>query len=220
MWRRLLRSVGLMSIAMLIACGAIGQKKGKTIELLSRDAQGKYTKAGWNHYGPGYWILDHDTGVLEAHGGMGLFWYSVRKFKDFILELDYKVESRNANSGIFLRVPDVPTSDDYIHHSFEVQIYDPGTGHGGIHMTGAIYDAHPPTELASKPPGEWNHYKITCVGKHITVELNGKVVNDWEMQAPIGKIKDFALEGYIGLQNHDWDTRIWFRNIKVTPLNE
>ncbi|MDZ7374539.1 MAG: DUF1080 domain-containing protein [candidate division KSB1 bacterium] len=213
------------AVCVFLGCILLGpqllaQKQGQTIELLTRDASGKYTKAGWNHYGPGYWLLDPETGVLEAHGGMGLLWYSVRKFKDFVLELDYKVESRNANSGIFLRVPDVPSSDDYIYHSFEVQIYDPGTEHGGIHQTGAIYDAHPPTELASKPPGEWNHYKITCVGKHITVELNGKVVNDWDMVAPIGKIKDFALEGYIGLQNHDWDTRIWFRNVRVTPLNE
>ena len=201
-----------------VASPTLAQTPGKTIQLISQRSDGRFTKAGWNHYGPGYWILHPWEGTLEAHGGMGLLWYSKKKFKDFILELDYMTEAKSTNSGIFVRVPDVPTSDDYIHHSFEVQIYDPGTNSGGIHMTGAIYDAHAPTELASKGPGKWNHYKITCIGKRIKVELNGKLVNDWEMTAPIGKIKDFALEGYIGIQNHDWNTRLWVKNIKVTEL--
>jgi len=40
--------------------------------------------------------------------------------------------------------------------------------------------------------------KITCLGAKIQIELNGKPVLNWN-QEPRGKIKDFALEGYIGL---------------------
>ena len=53
---------------------------------------------------------------------MGLSWFSAKKFKDFVLELDFMVEKEQSNSGIFVRVPDVPVSDDYIYHSFEIQI--------------------------------------------------------------------------------------------------
>jgi sugar phosphate isomerase/epimerase len=75
-----------------------------------------YSKHGWNHYGPGFFELDRTTGILSARGGMGLSWFSAKKFKDFVLELDYMVEKEQSNSGIFVRVPDVPVSDDYIYH--------------------------------------------------------------------------------------------------------
>jgi len=182
-------------------------------ELLSHGLWG-YEKDGWNHYGPGYFELDNKTGVLKSQGGMGLLWYSARKFKDFVLEFDFKCAQKETNSGIFLRVPNVPTSDDYVNHSFEVQIYDAGDG---IHKTAAIYDAEAPSAAASKPTGEWNHMKITFQGKHIQVELNGVRAIDWEAE-PRGKIKDFAGEGYIGLQNHDSIAPVYFRDIFVKEL--
>lgn len=176
---------------------------------------GRYSKHGWNHYGPGYFELDENTGILKAQGGMGLFWYSAKKFKDFTLELDYKCSEIDTNSGVFIRVPKVPVNDDYIYHSFEIQIYDSGEG---THKTGAVYDAEGPRENAFKKTGEWNHYKITFRGDHIRVELNGTLVIDW-VAAPRGKIKDFAQEGYIGLQNHDSRSPVYFRNIYVKELH-
>lgn len=172
-----------------------------------------FWKGGWNHYGPGIFELDRETGVLTGRGGMGLFWYG-KKYRNFILELDYRCSDPFTNSGIFLRVPEVPFSDEYIYHSFEIQIADNGEG---IHMSGAVYDAEAPTTNAGKPTGEWNHMKISFVGDHIEVELNGQSVVQWDAE-PRGKIADFAEEGYIGLQNHDWNTSIQFRNIYVKEL--
>jgi sugar phosphate isomerase/epimerase len=175
---------------------------------------GKFSKHGWNHYGPGYFMLDEKTGVLKSQGGMGLFWYSKNKYNDFILELEYKCSRVDTNSGVFIRVPEMPTSDDYIFHSFEVQIYDTGIG---IHKTGGIYDAEAPKADAFKPTGEWSHYRITFRGDHIQVVLNGTEVIDWKAE-PRGKIKDFTAEGYIGLQNHDSTSPVYFRNIYVKEL--
>jgi len=174
----------------------------------------RYSKHGWNHYGPGHFELDEKSGVLKSQGGMGLLWYSARKWRDFVLDLEFQCAQKNTNSGIFYRIPDLPSSDDYITHSFEVQIYDAGEG---LHKTGAIYDAEAPTGDASKPTGEWNHLKITCQGKRVRVELNGTLVVDWLME-PRGKIKDFAAEGYIGLQNHDSIAPVLFRNIYAKEL--
>jgi len=182
-------------------------------QLLSRD-RGVYEKHGWNHYGPGYFELDSKTGILKSQGGMGLLWYSRKKFKDFILELDFKCAQKDTNSGIFLRVPEVPISDDYIYHSFEVQIYDAGEG---IHKTGAVYDAQAPALDASKPAGEWNHFKISFIGDQLTVELNGKKVIDWKAE-PRGKVRDFAREGYIGLQNHDSLSPVYFKDIYIKEI--
>jgi hypothetical protein len=183
-------------------------------EQILKSYDGRYTKAGWNHYGPGYFELDPATGILTSHGGMGLFWYSVKEYSDFVLEVDFKCTDAETNSGVFVRVPGVPTSDDYIYHSFEIQIYDAGEG---IHLTGAAYDAEAPTHLASNPPGEWNHFKITFVGSRLQVDLNGQQVMDWEAEGR-GKVEDFAPRGYIGLQNHDDQSPVYFRNVYVKEL--
>ncbi len=176
-------------------------------------SNGRFSKHGWNHYGPGYFSLDSYTGVLTAHGGMGLFWHT-RKYKDFMLEMEFLVEEDKDNSGIFYRVPDMPISDDYIYHAFEVQI---DGASDDMHRTGAVYDAVAPSADAKKGAGRWNHYRITLRGSHITVELNGGTVVEWEMQ-PSGKIRDFAAEGYIGLQNHDNGSPVHFRNIFIREL--
>ncbi len=182
-------------------------------EQIFRRSGGRYEKHGWNHYGPGYFEVDPKTGVLKGQGGMGLLWYG-KKYKDFILECDFKCSTKETNSGIFIRVPEVPTSDDYIYHSFEIQIYDAGKD---IHVTGAVYDVEAPKMNAFLPTGEWNHIKIEFKGKHLKVELNGKLIIDWEAR-PGGKVKDYALEGYIGLQNHDSISPPYFRNIYIKEL--
>jgi len=168
----------------------------------------RYEKHGWNHYGPGYFEVDEKTGVLKGQGGMGLLWYK-EKLKDFVLECEFKCSTKTTNSGIFLRVPEVPTSDDYIYHSIEIQIDDNSKG---IHHTGAAYDIEAPKVEASLPTGEWNHFQIEFRGNHLKVELNGKAVLDWDAK-PGGKVRDLAPEGYIGFQNHDSVSPPYFRNI-------
>jgi sugar phosphate isomerase/epimerase len=183
-------------------------------QILKRGRWG-YSKHGWNHYGPGYFALDEKTGVLKGQGGMGLLWYAARKYKDFILELDYKCADEFTNSGIFLRVPDVPINDDYIYHSFEIQI---NPGGKGIDQTGAAYDAEAPMKKAFYPAGNWNHFKISFIENRIKVELNDELVLDWDAE-PRGKVRDFAREGYIGLQNHDSRSPVYFKNIYIKEIS-
>ncbi len=226
-----LRHVAFVALASLLAAGcgtAADSNPSATVasfvqspeeegfeRILQQRRNGTFTKAGWNHYGPGYFELDPSTGVLASSGGMGLMWYAAAQYGDFILDLEFMTEVADANSGIFLRVPEVPSSDSYIFHSFEIQIDDASEG---IHHTGAVYDAEAPSKSVSKGPGEWNRMRISFVGNRITVEVNGEQVVDWEAE-PRGKIEDFAERGYIGLQNHDRDTRTFFRNIFVKSLD-
>lgn len=182
-------------------------------EILGFDGR-NYNKHGWNHYGPGYFELDEKTGVLTSNGGMGLFWYSAKKYKNFILELDYMCHAPNTNSGIFIRVPNFVISNDYIYNTFEIQIDDKSKG---VHRTASVYDAEASQKDAFKPTGEWNHYKISFIGDVISVELNGEKVTNWKAE-PRGKIKEFAQEGFIGLQNHDSDAKVSFKNILVKEL--
>ncbi len=211
---RQLMSVMLIGlVAGLVNCAA-GESTEDGFEMLLGQHEGRYNKHGWNHYGPGYFELDSESGVLTGRGGMGLFWYAVKEYGDFVLELEFKTQDGKTNSGVFVRVPEVPTSDDYIYHSFEIQIDERGEG---IHSTAGVYDAEAPSTQAAKPPGEWNHYRIAFIGDHIAVELNGQQVIDWQAE-PRGKVEDFADRGYIGLQNHDDHSKVQFRNIRIKAV--
>ncbi|MDP2469814.1 MAG: DUF1080 domain-containing protein [Candidatus Palauibacterales bacterium] len=186
------------------------------VPLIRESEDGSFNKHGWNHYGPGWFTLDHGTGILTSHGGMGLLWYSAEMFGDFTLRLEFRTSKPESNSGVFLRVPELVTSDEYIYHSFEIQI--DARGDSPIHRTGAVYDAEPPSEDRTTAPGAWNDMEISFVGDRISVSVNGGQVVDWVAE-PRGKIRDFAARGYIGLQNHDWDSSVYFRNVRVKKLD-
>jgi hypothetical protein len=160
---------------------------------------------GWKQAGPGKFDL-HD-GVITGDGGMGLFW-NEKEFGDFDLKLQFKVSREQDNSGVFVRFPD-PGNDPWVavKEGYEIQICNTEKDN----QTGAIYSAKNSTELATKPVGEWNDYDIKVVGKHYTVTLNGKVVNEYDAEKP-------ALRGHIGVQNHDPKSHVSFRDIRVIDL--
>ena len=161
--RKVLFIVCVVSLYILLNIGLSESSEDKGLNIVSRtdlkrkmndsqeyndllkNSEGNYSKHGWNHYGPGYFSLDEKTGVLKGHGGMGLFWYSAQAYGNFILELEYRCADAQTNSGIFLRVPEMPVNNDYIYHSFEIQINDAGKG---IHKTGSVYDAEAPQKDA------------------------------------------------------------------------
>jgi hypothetical protein len=178
-------------------------KEKKWIELFN----GK-DLTGWRQAGPGSFVVE--DGALVTRGGMGLLWYEQQKFRDFILEVEWKVNHRCNNSGIFVRFPEKSDDPWYaVRNGYEIQIDDCAKD-GLKHQTGAIYDISPATHVASKPAGEWNLYEIKVVGQHYTITLNGEKVNEYD--------GDRGREGYIGLQNHDLISRASFRRVRVREI--
>jgi glucose/arabinose dehydrogenase/type 1 glutamine amidotransferase len=162
----------------------------------------------WQQVGPGQFTLQPD-GSIVSEGGMGLLYYAGQPFRDFVLELEYRAESPGANSGIFVRFPERPTDPwDAVRGGYEIQIDD--IQRNPINVTGAVYSFSAPFRVASRPAGEWNQYRIEVVGQRYQIYLNGEKVNDF--------FGTRGREGFIGLQNHDDESRVHFRNIRVTPL--
>ncbi|MDP6964035.1 MAG: DUF1080 domain-containing protein, partial [Planctomycetota bacterium] len=145
----------------------------------------------WKMAGPGSFVHDGDT--VYAQGGMGLYWYSGREFKDFELELEWQVEDVANNSGVFVRFPD-PNNDPWIavNHGYEIQICDTPAPK---HNTGSIYSFKAATHIPTKEAGEWNKYRIRVVGQQYTIYINDELVNEF--------VGDRSEQGYIGMQNHD-----------------
>ena len=203
--RRQALIVGGLIVFLSFVALAMTQKKpsGKWIELFNGKDQ-----TGWTHIGKGSFIVE--DGALVSQGGMGLLYYEVRSFKDFTLEVEWKVNDKCNNSGIFVRFPEKSDDPRYsVTHGYEIQIDD--CDKKGLKVqTGSAYDQFAATKLASKPAGEWNRYQITIVGQHYTVVLNGEKVNEFDGTR--------GAEGYIGLQNHDPISRVSFRSVKVKEV--
>ena len=174
---------------------------------------------GWRMAGPGKFVFIEYDKSLQSEGGMGLLWYTKKKYKDFVLKIDWKVNRKNDNSGVFIRFSD-PDNDPWIavNTGYEIQIDDLATPDGNpIHKTGAIYnyaspsDNNIPPSSPSKPLGEWNTFEIKTINQKYSVMLNGeKVIPKF--------IGNRLTEGYIGIQNHDADSHVSFKNIRIKEI--
>ena len=138
----------------------------------------------------------------------------VYKEKDSKLYLDSRLENKRKedNSGVFVRFAD-PDDDPWtaVNTGYEIQINDAEPQDGNAtHRTGAVYDFAPSSTLTSKEPGEWNTFEIHAIGQNYAVLLNNNRVTEFT--------GNHQLEGYIGLQNHDAKSRVYFGKIAVREL--
>ena len=179
---------------------------------------------GWEQTGPGsFSVVD---GALRTHGGMGLLWYTDDRFGNCLLRVVYKVSRVEDNSGVFIRIDNRPPDPWYaVHHGYEVQIFEPSDEY---HKTGCIYSLSKALANAQKPPGEWNTMDITMRGDLVDVTLNGTLVTRFDPSGPVPE-RAFGYEperspraeiGYVGLQNHDHDSVVDFREVSIHPLPE
>jgi hypothetical protein len=148
-------------------------------------------------------------------------WYTVGKIGNATLRAVYKVSAPEANSGVFIRIPYEPKSeDDAINKGIEVQIQDTADDY---HCTGVLYSMTKARARPYKPAGEWNTLEIEMRGERTIVKLNGVVVTDYDGVAPVppkqgryepdrGPRPD---QGYIAIQHHGGGATLWFKEIKL-----
>lgn len=145
------------------------------------------------------------NGVL-VFDGEGSHLCTTKDYGDFEMLVDWKL-GPGGDSGIYLR------------GSPQVQIWDPARwpeGSGGLYNNKE--NTSGPLELADRPLGEWNTFRIKMVGEKVTVHLNDKLVVDnvtlenyWDRKQPI------FPTGQIELQNHG--SPLYFRNIFIRELS-
>ncbi len=174
---------------------------------------------GWVMVGPGRFVVE--DGQLKTEGGMGLLYYEREKFGNCTLRVVFRTASERANSGVIIRLPEKPPDPWYgVHNGYEVQIE---SGGDEWHTTGAIYSLAKVVARNQKPAGEWNTMEIVLDGQTTIAILNGKKVMEFGPGDPVPERKrwyepvrgprpDF---GYIGLQNHDAASTVYFREVSV-----
>lgn len=131
---------------------------------------------------------------------------TVDEFEDFNLKLEVNVP-RRGNSGVYLR------------GIYEVQVSDTYGRSLDSHHMGGIYSRITPTVSAEKPAGQWQTLNMTLVDRHVTVELNGKVIIDNQplLGCTGGALwSDEFKPGPIYLQGDH--SAISYRNIVLMPI--
>ena len=148
-------------------------------------------------------------------------WYTAAKIGNATLRVVYKVSAPEANSGVFIRIPYQPKSeDDAINKGIEVQIQESGDD---FHCTGVLYSMTKAKARPYKPAGEWNTLEIQMRGPRTTVKLNGVVVTDYDGVSPVPpKVGIYEPDrgprpdtGYIAIQHHGGKETLWFKEITL-----
>lgn len=179
--------------------------------------------SGWKHVGPGSFAVE--DGMLKTVGGMGLLFYEKEKLGNCVLRVVYRTASDHANSGVVIRLPEPPPDPWFgVHNGYEVQI---DAGGDEWHSTGAIYSISKVTSRQQKPRGEWNVMEVELRGPVTRVTLNGVLVNEYREGQPVPERRMWYEpvrgprpdSGYIGLQNHDPNSTVYFREVSVKPLS-
>ena len=168
-----------------------------------------------------------EDGILSGGEPRGSWLLSEKTYADFILEFDFLLGERG-NSGCALRAP---LAGDPAFDGIEVQMadvrYNPQASES--ELTGGLYRAVAPRQQVYRPT-EWNHYRITCRGAMVTVDLNGTRILgvDLDKETTVVKrhdgtdappLKARPRRGHIGFQElSGGDSRVRIRNARITEL--
>jgi hypothetical protein len=145
-----------------------------------------------------------------------------KNYSDFIFEVDLMVEE-NMNSGIQFRSESKPEYNNGRVHGYQCEV-DPSARawSGGIYdeaRRGWLYtlEQNPEAKTALKM-GEWNRYRIECIGNSIKTWLNGvpcaHVIDD---MTPTGLI---ALQVHgIGNNKEKEGQQIKWKNVRIKTTN-
>lgn len=180
-----------------------------------------HTLEGWTQLNgqATYEVKDGAIVGTTAQGSPNSFLCSDRFFGDFELEFDVKLMNDELNSGIQIRSHSIPTHKDGRVHGYQVEIASNGAA-------GFIYDEarrgwlsqnrEDPVKNSAFQSGEWNRYRVVCLGPTIRTWINGVLITT---------ITDnWSPSGFLGLQVHsvggDPKWQVAWRNLRLRELGD
>ena len=154
---------------------------------------------GW--HGVNEWFRIEDgqivAGRLDRKIPRNEFLRTERRFGDFELRLQFKIEGENPNAGVQFRTEEIPDHHEVIGYQADI----------ARDYNGCLYDESRRRKILDGPPAEerpgllrpsgWNDYRIRCVGPRIELWLNGKKTVDYTEPDP-----EIPRTGIIALQVH------------------
>jgi hypothetical protein len=162
------------------------------------------------------------NGEVHLTAEKKFFLITEKKYSNFVFEGDILLPEGKANSGFMFRAQTKPG----LVFGYQAEV----DGDPVRKWSGGLYDESRRTWFISPNRGDkasedafraragdcfkrndWNTYRITCKGNHITIEVNGVLVSDCK--------DDTDASGVIGIQHHGEKGQTYkFRNLKIKEL--
>lgn len=191
--------------------------------------------SSWRGYqmetAPESWQVDADGALTldRAEGQPAVDLITKEQYGDFDLQFEWKI-TEGGNSGVMYRVSEDKDQAYYTGPEYQV-LDDSGYSTSDTNqLTGSIYAMYARSEDVTKPAGEWNTSRIIINDGSLEHWLNGKLVataqigsDDWNEHVAASKFSAWDrfgknAKGHIVLQDHG--AQVWYRNVRVRPLNE
>jgi hypothetical protein len=181
---------------------------------------------GWKLANPASFRIE--DGAIVANGTAGHAYYDGpfrnHAFKDFELRIDVMTRA-NANGGIYVLTEF--QEKGFPLKGFEVQVNNSYTPDPV--KTGSLYHVLDINETLAKDD-EWFTEAIIVKGLNITVNVDGQQAISWTQPAswqgsrrangtPEFADRRIGTPGTIALQAHDPKSTVYYRNIRIKPLD-
>ncbi len=201
----------MRSSAMLLAAGilALGAEAPKSEFFNGKDL------TGWEGLKE-YWSVKNGAivGYTPHDPGHNTFLCSTRKYRDFDLRFQVRLKNGLGNSGVQIRST-LSDPQKYIVSGPQCDIGQQYWGSlWGENFGGMMKQS--PEDLVKKAvkPEDFNDYHIRCVGKHVTIRINGTTMVDDDFPR-------MPEEGIIAWQLHAGfaSMEVTFRDIQFQDLS-
>jgi hypothetical protein len=171
---------------------------------------------GWEGLKDQYWSVKE--GAIVGSGGdkkvpFNTFLCSKKKYKDFELTFQIRLKDGEGNSGVQIR-SEIFNRDRFAVKGPQCDIGQEYWGSlYGEEFGGMMKQAPGDVVKKALKPKDFNDYSIKCVGKHVTIKLNGETTVDDDFPK-------MPEEGIIAWQLHGgYVMEVTFKNIKFKDLS-
>jgi hypothetical protein len=185
------------------------------------DADGWYSLfdgkslAGWKaaEHPQGFKVADGLIAAGETPLAHLYYFGPVRnaKFKDFELKAEVKTRPKG-NSGIIFHT--AFQDKGFPDRGFEFQINN--TGSDKAFRTGGIYPAKPFDRVVAKDD-EWFECHLIVRANQVTLKVNGETTMETTLPHEAKSERTLGT-GTLAIQSHDTGSMVYFRSIRVKPL--
>lgn len=137
-------------------------------------------------------------------------------FKNFHWKCEILTKPKS-NSGMYFHTK--YQAGGWPSQGIEIQV---NNTHGDPIKTGSLYRLKNIMHDSPAKDNEWFTQEVIVEGNHVTVKVNGKVVNEWtqpeNFQREEGWEQAVIGSGTFALQAHDPDSEVHYRKVMVKPL--
>jgi len=144
---------------------------------------------------PANWKVEE--GVIKVTGGGSPHLASAKEYGDFEFRFEWRGMKPKYNSGFFFRSGKKVGAN-------QINL---ASGSEGNFINGKMMGPKP-VPMMQKPSGEWNEWRLRCVGDKVTFHCNGELA--WEGTGLAAK------SGYLGLQAEG--APLEFRNLRILEI--